>query len=335
MDSKTSQLVQITLSQLASRAIIDGSVKPSIVSYENNIVVKLGDKYLKIYSGISGKTRIRDNELALYSRLDNTQQLKDLVFSDRIGFGGEQFDYAVFREVKGTTLEQLDCDTSQAKKIASATHHFINSFLNIDCKGFGDIDENFSGSHNSFLDYTIDFQNKTNETLTTNPVTKNLVGMSDKIITMFGEKFDVKNPSIIPLDINQKNVMLTDNGEVKFIDPGVLVSGFSERAYGSFCANTYGTPVYDEFEKLIKDSDQSLVRASAILTSINVLAFIVRNNIAEPTQAKPFGNNRTFLDLISEHADFIGLKDKKQSLKIPNSIKPLQNSGGETMGGDE
>ena len=131
--------------------------------------------------------------------------------------------------------------------------------------------------------------------------------MAYNLLVEHEAKFNVENPCIIPVDLNFKNIMVTDNFEIKIVDPGALVTGPLEMSYGEFCAHSYGTLIYDRFEKLIdKSVDQKLIRIYAIFILLNILAFIVRNNIMDAKLAKPFGNSKTFLELIDEHLKFLG-----------------------------
>lgn len=131
--------------------------------------------------------------------------------------------------------------------------------------------------------------------------------MAYNLLVKYSDKFDVEKPYIIPVDLNFKNIMITNDFCVKIVDPGALVAGPLEMSYGEFCAHSYGTKVYGKFEKLISKSvDKQLIRIYAIFMLLNILAFIVRNNIMDARLAKPFGNDKTFLELIDEHLRFFG-----------------------------
>lgn len=140
-----------------------------------------------------------------------------------------------------------------------------------------------------------------------NPYTRKYAALAYNLLVKYSDKFDVEKPYIIPVDLNFKNIMITNDFCVKIVDPGALVAGPLEMSYGEFCAHSYGTKFYGKFEKLISKSvDKQLIRIYAIFMLLNILAFIVRNNIMDARLAKPFGNDKTFLELIDEHLRFFG-----------------------------
>ena len=107
-----------------------------------------------------------------------------------------------------------------------------------------------------------------------------------------------------------KNVMVCDDGSIKFVDPGEMISGPILMGYGDFAAHTYKTVLYDKLvEKLNLSSDEEkLIRIYAIFSSLNILAFLRKLGVSELDKVIPFGNSYTFYDLISEHLEYLGSK---------------------------
>lgn len=296
-------LIKKAIHTLVAEKIIDIPQKHEIVSHLNNIVVKINNLYLKIYNGNS---IIKDNELILYKEIKNTKLFKEIIYQGVVKTD-KRYDFALFKPIEGKTLDLIEYQDAEAEKIAKKVHEFINYTSKISCNKFGDIDEKFEGAQNSFKEYIFEFQHKTSTTLYLDDSTRKYSSLAYDLLLRYEQKFNVEKPYIIPVDLNFKNIMVTDNFRIKIVDPGALIAGPLEMSYGEFCAHSYGTLIYEKFEKMMgKEVDQELVRIYAIFMLLNILAFIVRNNIMDAKLAKPFGNNKTFLELIDEHLKFLG-----------------------------
>ena len=106
-----------------------------------------------------------------------------------------------------------------------------------------------------------------------------------------------------------KNIFITENNEVKFIDPGELISAPILMSYGDFVAHTYKTTLYDcLMEKLnLNDEDIKRLRIYAIFSSLNILAFLSNNGVTNLDEVIPYGNKYTFYDLINNHLLKLGI----------------------------
>ena len=302
--AKIIKLIKNVINKLCSEKKINISpTNYKIISYVNNIVVNINNLYLKIYSNNS---TIRDHELELYSQISNTELFKEIIYSGTVELD-TKYRFALFKGIKGQTLDLVSYNTEQAKLIAKSVYNFIDYTSKISCSGFGDITQDFKGLYKTFREYIFEFQHKTSTTLYLNSYTKKYSILAYDLLVKYSDKFEIKNSYIIPVDLNFRNIMITDGFCVKIIDPGALVAGPLEMSYGEFCAHSYGTEIYNEFEKLIHQSiDLKLVRIYAVFMLLNILAFIIRNNTMDPRSAKPFGNNKTFFELIDEHIKFLG-----------------------------
>ena len=54
---------------------------------------------------------------------------------------------------------------------------------------------------------------------------------------------------------------------------------------------------------------------------MNIMAFLVRNNIGEITKSKPFGNSNTFFELINKHLNVISSCENINKGKEPEDIE--------------
>lgn len=275
-----------------------------IISYLNNIVVKVNDYYLKIYE--KNKSTFKDNELLLYRKISKPHMFKELVFDGFLNFQDEVYGFAIFKEILGKTIDYIEYKT-YAKVVARAVLLFINQTSKIKCNKFGDIDENLEGNYNSFSEYIFDFQHKSATTLYLNEITRKYSVLGYNLLVKYEKLFQIKESFIIPVDLNFKNIMLASNEQIKIIDPGSIIAGPIEMSYGEFMAHSFGTEIYEEFEKLIeKTVDIKAVKIYSVLMLLNILAFIVKHKISDACLAKPFGNSKTFIDLINIHINELG-----------------------------
>ena len=77
--------------------------------------------------------------------------------------------------------------------------------------------------------------------------------------------------------------------------------------YGELVAHSYGTIIYEKLIKNLGLNELEIKKLSiyAILSLLNIMAFLVRNNIGEIEKNKPFGNKYTFFQLIDMHLKII------------------------------
>lgn len=122
----------------------------------------------------------------------------------------------------------------------------------------------------------------------------------------------VGDNSLVPIDTNAKNIMVTDTGEVKFIDPGELISGPILMGYGDFVAHTYKTELYGcLIQKLsLSEDDLKRLRIYAIFSSLNILAFLKKLGVDDLQSVIPYGNKYSFYSLIEEHLRELGVSVK-------------------------
>lgn len=111
-----------------------------------------------------------------------------------------------------------------------------------------------------------------------------------------------------PMDLNLKNLLITENNRLIFLDPAAIVNSNKIHALGEWMAHTYGTHLWDDVLRYFKlsKSDLLIVHQTAMAISQNILDFIKKNKTDNWKTAKPFGNNKKFIDLIKCHQDYIG-----------------------------
>lgn len=283
--------------------VLDGDVKKvDLVSQTSNIVFKVqtekhGIVYVKFYLNKSSHI---DNEMHLYSLLDQ-KYLKEVISSS------ENPKFAIFKELKGKVLDELTPDeiTANKEKIVDSIIYFYETIGSQKTKGFGILDENMNGTRGSFQDFIVKRQTGTEQVLKDYPV---LGTAFSEIYKKYSHLLTGEN-SLVPIDTNAKNVMLTDNGDVKFIDPGELIGAPKLMGYGDFVAHTYKTELYDLLmEKLnLSKEDEERLRIYAVFSSLNVLAFLKNLGVSDLDKVIPYGNKYTFYSLIEEHLGNLGI----------------------------
>ena len=278
----------------------------SLISETNNKVYKVekDDETLFAKFYLNRSSHI-DHEMQLYGIIDN-KYLKDIVCSS------EEPQFTIFKELKGTTIDELSDEAKQAnaEKVVSAVIDFYSSCEQHKLEGFGLVDKDMKGESESFADFITKRQLDTQNVLKDYPIVNNAF---TRIYEKYGDKLTIDN-SIVPIDTNMKNIMLTEDGAVKFIDPGEIISAPILMGYGDFLAHTYKTPFGDELLKRLNlnEEQEKELRIYAVFSLMNVLAFLKNLGVDDLQSQIPYGNKITFFDLISEHLDYLGLgKDKE------------------------
>lgn len=241
-----------------------------------------------------------DNELMLYDLIDN-KYLKEIYYKSAVP------KFAIYEELKGKTIDMLDKYEKdiQADNIVSNVIEFFNEVSKNKVTGYGKIDSSLKGKYEDFYSFLDERQKGTADILKDYP---NLSKLYEKIMSKYSNLIKADN-SLIPIDTNLKNIMLLDNENIKFIDPGEMISGPVLMAYGDVVAHTYKTTIYDKLmEKLnLNDEEIKLVRIYAIFSSLNILAFLKKNGVDNLEAVIPYGNTYTFYELIKEHLKFLNL----------------------------
>ncbi|MBQ3416129.1 MAG: hypothetical protein IJH39_12510 [Clostridia bacterium] len=267
-----------------------------LISKTNNIVFKVksrqyGVVYAKFYLNKSSHI---DNEIKLYDFVNN-KYLKEIIT--------KSYSFAIFKELKGKTVDELsESELSNNKEyIVESLIDFFETISKKKIQGFGLLDSNLNGTSKDFKEFIVKRQLSTQNELKDYPFLNNIFS---KIYEKYSDLI-VEDNCLVPIDTNMKNIMLTEQNEIKFIDPGELISAPILMGYGDFVAHTYKTELYNcLMEKLkLNGKDEKRLRIYAIFSSLNVLAFIKRAGGNELDKVIPYGNKYTFYDLIKEHLE--------------------------------
>lgn len=279
-----------------------------LVSQTNNIVLKYASHrknyYAKFYQ--NGKTHT-DNELLLYANIPNEgkKYLKNLIYSNK------EENFAIYDEVKGKMLDEMldnnEITQELANKIAKSLIDYFNIIARIKSKNFGTLSGSFEGQYQNFITFLHEYLKATSETLSNNSYTKQLSELPEIMIKKHASMLDEGYFVVAPIDSNFKNIMITDKEEVKVIDPGAIVSAPKSMGLGELVSHSFGTIIYDELIKELKPTTEYKKRLSiyATFSLLNIMAFLIRNNIGDIRVAKPFGNTHTFFELIKMHENCI------------------------------
>ena len=273
-----------------------------LVSQTSNIVFKvLTEKYGTLYAKFYlNKSSHIDHEIHLYDMIDS-KYLKEVLFIS------EKHDFAIFKELEGKTIDELTLDeiNEYKEQIIDSLIYFYETVGKQRVNGYGLLDSNMNGTSKSFEDFIVNRQIGTEEVLKEYPILNsafsNIYSKYKSLI--IGDNF------LVPIDTNAKNIMVTENGDIKFIDPGELISGPKLMGYGDYVAHTYKTELYDcLIRKLnLDEDDMKRLRIYAIFSSLNILAFLKKLGIDDLEHVVPYGNTYSFYDLIKEHLYELGV----------------------------
>lgn len=275
----------------------------SLITNTSNIVFKVvkTDKevlYAKFYMRNSSHI---DHELELYNLVDN-KYLKELVYSS------SEHNMAIYKELKGKTIYELTDEEKKlyADKIVDSLIEFFSQVSKIETEGYGLLDEKMKGMNVDFKEFIISRQTDTSNNL------KAYSYLNGIFKTIYDEYEDIiiGSNTLTPIDTNMQNIMVLNDGTIKFIDPGELISAPILMGYGDFVAHTYKTVLYDKLvSKLNLNSDEEkLLRIYAIFSSLNILSFLYKNGVKDLESVIPYGNKYTFSELITEHMEKLNLK---------------------------
>lgn len=299
--------------------LFEDSINLQLVSDAANVVYRFEVKekgyYLKFYC--EDGFRHKDHELLLYEFLqvslgvsatakrieDSFPYLKKLIKKGI--FAG--YSFAVFEEVGGELLADLiqnqeKWTKSTAKDVAKTFVAFSTALFSIKIEGYGKIEE----AYDTFEAFFPDYVRLSLATLATCDATKLYVELAEYLLADFLPFLAEGETGVVPMDNNFKNIIVQGRN-VKFVDPGSIILGPVEMGYGEFTAHAYGTCVYPAFIEAV-DGDinkEKKIRLFAIFSLMNIMAFLVRNGLKEPTKMCPFGNIHTFDVLIREHLEFV------------------------------
>lgn len=282
------------------------------ITNTNNLVFKIEVNniiyYLKIYND---KAIHIDNEIMLYQILPqkNKNLYKKLVYSNYSEPDIKKF--AIFEEIKGKTLAELldnnKLNYDLATKVALYLIEYFKALSNIKTTKFGNLNNSLEGKYGDFMEYLYEYQIPTTKTLFMNENTRNLSWLPFKLIAENYKILNDINNCITPIDSNFKNIIITEKEDIKIIDPGSIISAPIEMGYGELVAHSYGTIIYDKLIENLGLDKLSVKKLSiyAILSLLNIIAFLIRNNLWQIEKSKPFGNKYTFIQLINMHLNIV------------------------------
>ena len=292
-----------------------------LVSSSNNIVIKYkkDDKtyFAKFYK--NNETHL-DNEIMLYEEMpeEGKKYLKNLVYSNFAT--DDKTRFAIFEEVEGKTLAEMlennEVSEELANRVARAMLNYFSIVSRIRTNKYGNLENDLEGKYDNYLKCLYEYQFPTTETLFLNKKTRRISSLPYTVLEENAEFLDEGYSCVTPIDSNFKNIMITKQGEIKIIDPGAIVSAPLNMGLGELVAHSYGTIIYDKLMENMQATESQKRKLSiyGVLSSLNVMSFLVRNRIGDIERSKPFGNTHTFFELIEGHLRIIERgKDEKKT----------------------
>jgi len=271
-----------------------------------------GEFIVKIYNEDRSQRTNLSREIQMSRLLKNLPEIRGMVFSD-VTRKTIPYEFAIFDYVEGQTLRSLvesgSLNEKQLEDIADQIFTLIKKITKIPTENFGQLDESGTkGTSETWVGFLEDMQEPTTETFRDSSILPASIYLAPQsILDKHKDKFVLKSPKLIPMDLNIDNIIITPDQRIKFIDPETFWSGDSLCAYSQFYALTKGTPLGDRFaSKLpLSSDDEFKMRFYALLDNLNVLAYITRISPEVVKEAKPWGNPNKFIDLIKEHIDYL------------------------------
>jgi len=278
----------------------------SLTTGANNVFkVAAGGKRLvvKIYLN---KGYHEDNELSLRRLLGRTKYFRNIL-SDQGKEG-----YVVFEFSRGKTLFSINqrsvWGSYHIDKISEKIRGYFLLLSKKTYKKCGFLGKKKSPDCNSWFDFLLKYQTNTVIQL------EKYSFMTDRLSKLYNavlRNHDVlckkSNFCLIPIDLNFKNILICrSSNDIKILS-GATMSGDFLYGLGQWFGHVYKTPLEGSFIKSfnLSPNDKQILHLYALISNLNVLSFVSKFTKIEIKKARPWGNKRTFLELIDLHLQYL------------------------------
>ncbi len=269
------------------------------------------DYVVKIYRPTV--TLFKDIEIVAYDRLRDWSSV-------RTCFGAAQLpdatpSYIITEYVEGDTLlERVVAGSLEDVVERSAIKQivgFVRSCMSIPVSGFGELDEELVGEHESWTDFLDCYIARVAAAVALLPSTAARSSLMHGLEAL--GRFRVERDgylrrrpaAFVPIDMNQANFLVARDGRVVALDLKSFLAGDPLFAVAEWMSHTYGTSRHDAFMDhwgALDPEEEACVRYYALICNVDVLLYVVSNGTGDPDDSCPWGNPRRFVDLIAEHA---------------------------------
>jgi len=284
-----------------------GKISSSLFVESNNHVYILqaeSKKYLcKIYNH---KGYFPDFELNVYNIIPTNPYVRKLIFSDETK-NIINYNFAIFEFIEGVTLDELLEQERfvKTKEVAHQVFEYINLFQKVPTKGFGILSKDLTGKHIDWFNYQLEVLIDSLHILIKKGFPYKFSKEIFRLLYKYENSLFISSPTLVPIDLNLKNLIISNNSVLKIIDIGTVISGDIFNSYGEFIAHSYGTNLGDTFLiHFSNEKDIFKIRLYALLDDINILSFIAKHD-GDIASAKPWGNPNSFFDLITLHIEYL------------------------------
>ncbi|MBR1272176.1 hypothetical protein JQ629_32345 [Bradyrhizobium sp. AUGA SZCCT0222] len=254
----------------------------------------------------AGPTR----EIELSKRLNGLAKTRELLLSDN----SETLiphRFAVYKYIEGQTLFALlsneELSDGRLDVVSNNIAQMIEAVTAIEAELYGRLDATVTrGTVSSWAAFLLnDMAGKIEETFRRNPiVSADTYSLPRQMLISRPEEFDFSGPKLVPVDLNTKNILVAENGDVTLLDLKSFVSGDPLYAYAQFYACMKGTPLGERFLRNLALATNEEFRFAfyGLLSNLNVLGYIARLEAGDACLACPWSNKARFVDLIAERA---------------------------------
>lgn len=125
----------------------------------------------------------------------------------------------------------------------------------------------------------------------------------DHAFARYAEALASVRPTLLPIDLNLRNLLLTPDGRLVLLDLESFWGADSLLALGEWACHTYATPLYSGLLRrrhVVRSADPGLLRFYALLATATVMMFVEELGIPA-TEAMPWGGRFTFGELVRAH----------------------------------
>jgi hypothetical protein len=297
------------------RGRVGEPVVTSVIPNSRNFLFRMeagnGCEYVvKVYASTS--ELIGSCEAVAYDRLKGNSFVRECLGIDHGKAGAPA--WAIFEYVPGITLldsiDRLQADGPLEQRMMREIVHFVRDCTAIGVQGYGGIDTQFRGERASwpdFLDHYLAHLGqsvlKVEDVVVREQMERGMRCLQ-RFVVRASDFFQARPSMFVPVDLNMANFLIGHDDRLVALDLENFLAADPLLALGEWAGHTFGTSRYDAFMEAwgdLANIERASVRFYALLCNMDVLMYIVNNQVAAVDEARPWGNPNRFVDLIDRH----------------------------------
>lgn len=317
-----------------------GSVQEiELISETKNRVYKVkAEKKVYLFKLLSLQSSlINNNESAIYKYLSHSAFIRNCVGKSS---EDEDVQYVITEYVEGCTLIELLKQDVDIQKYMEDIYMYLEDCREIQVEGFGPLHSGLKGNFDSWYKFLQAYLRDALSQLNTLQPTSSLKKMKEihDFLSNYLESnqtyFQGVKPTLIPIDLNLSNFLVTDSDKLLVLDLDAFWGGDALLAIGEFVGHSYGMEYYYPFIEMyshLLPEERSIIHFYAILSNFDVLKYILFNSIENIEDSAPWGNRATFLELVNTHRSLLEREFLFSSSYFLSTNPFLENNPGKKM----